>query len=130
MGICAWIKLRILYEKNVTTVAMGTAHNIDFKRTICAQLFSITVRPITLKLSKVITDTYILNFTERNFDQLLVTLKIKLNFGKLSHFRQKCIKCVVSMVTDNFFSISVFKIQDIYVISNCTKFELNRAIRY
>ena len=52
-------------KKNVvvTTVAMVTAHNIDFKRTICAQLFSITVRPITLKLSKIIIDTCILNFT-------------------------------------------------------------------
>ena len=78
MGLSAWKKLRILYEKNVVviTVAIVTAHNIDFKRTICAQLFSITVRLITLKLSEIITDIYILNFTERNFDQLLVTLKI------------------------------------------------------
>ena len=39
VGLCAWIKLRILCEQNVvvTTVAMVTAHNIDFKRTICAQ---------------------------------------------------------------------------------------------
>ena len=60
----------------VATVAMVTGHDIDFKRTICAQLFPLTVRPITFKLSKIITDIYILNFTERNFDQSLVTLKI------------------------------------------------------
>ena len=58
VALCAWIKLHILYEKNVvvTTVAMVTAYNIDFKRTLRAQLFSITVRRITLKLSKIITD--------------------------------------------------------------------------
>ena len=61
VGICAWIKLRILNEKKCCryTVSMVTAHNIDFKRTIYAQLFSITVSSITLKLSKIITDIYI-----------------------------------------------------------------------
>ena len=34
------------------------------------------------------------------------------------------------MVADIFFKFSLRKIQDIYVISNCTKFELNRAIRF
>ena len=73
VGLCAWIRLRILYEKNVvvTTVAKVMANNIGFKRTICAQLFSITVSPITLKVSKIITDIYFLNFTEQNFDQFI-----------------------------------------------------------
>ena len=65
----------------------------------------------------------------RNFDQLLVTLKIVIKLGKLSYFRQKSIQ-LRFFHGCGFFLIALFNIQDIYVISKCTNFELNWAIRY